>query len=156
STSKWLAARTQRYRALLRGWQCDVLVVPMQVEESAFDHATRNLMSGDIASALAATHPCVVDPYVAELALGEGLRRYDTPSVHARAKATGAKSIVGSPAGHDQDGRMRVTLRVASLPSGKSTEEPRLVARKSFEDLVYDDAVSPYDALHKNLSRMLE
>ncbi|MDR3385591.1 MAG: hypothetical protein P4L92_00955 [Rudaea sp.] len=155
SLSKWLALRTKRYRNVLQGWQCDTLVVPVQVEEEAFDRATRNLMSGDIALALAGNSGCVTDPYLIDLALGEGLRRDASDDVTALAAELKAKTIVTSYAGHDRSNHMRVTLRVDRLDGSGPSPQLKLVAKKSFEDLAYGSDVSPFDALHKNLTRML-
>ncbi len=151
--SKWLRERTQRFRSLFRNWQCDELVLPVQVEASAFDHATRNLMAGDIALAMKGSSRCVADPALVELALGESMRRYSDRDVLALARDLQAKTVVLTWAGHDAKGHMRVTLQVAHPDAKDVRISP--TSKKSFTDLAYTDSVSPFDAFHEHVVKML-
>src|SRR6185312_17562915 len=150
-TSKWLAARAKRYRALFDGWQCDVLVAPLGVESLAFDRPTRYLMAGDIAQALAAPDKCVADPMLVDIALGEGLRQHSADAMRQLADDLKAKTLVSAWAGHDRRKQMRITLQVEQRDASGRTVSSK---RKSFS-ANYSDDVSPFDAFHADLPRML-
>ena len=152
--SKWLAERTRRYRGLLKDFRCDVLVVPVQVEEMAFDRPTRLLMAGDLARALSTAKACVADPFVVESALGEGLRVFTAADIDALAADMKATTVVRTFAGHDQARHMRVTLQV-----DHRNDPQRAFARqaqKSFDDLTFSYTDSPYAQFHAALPRMLD
>lgn len=152
--SKWLRERTSRYRSLLTGWHCDTLVLPVQVEESAFDRPTRALMAGDIALALQGQGNCVTDPMLMDLALGEGMRRYPIQDITALAHELKAKTVVLTWTGHDAAGHIRVTLQVAHPAEHEERISP--IEKISFDDLAYTDRISPFDAFHKNILAMLK
>lgn len=154
SLSNWLSARAQRYRSLLRGWNCGLLVVPVQVEGMGFDRPTRYLMSADISLALTVQNKCVVDPFLVDRAIGEGLRRYDPAEIVKLAHDINATTIVQTWAGHDRKDRMRITIQVARYSPGFA--QPTSVAKKSFTDLNYSNSISPFAAFDKNLNRMLQ
>ncbi len=153
--SPWLEARTRRYSSLFRNWQCDVLVVPVQVEGAGFDRPNRQIMTAQLALALAAPGTCVADPFLADIALGDGLRRRNSDAVQELARSIKASSIVSAYAGHDEAGRMRVTLQVARLDPGNSGAAPKVTAH-SFENLHYDPAQPPFVAFQAQLPHMLE
>jgi hypothetical protein len=151
--SKWLATRTQRYRTMMKIRQCDVLIVPVQVEGRGFDRATRNLMAADIALSIKHGDQCIADPLFTDIALGEGLRRHSDEDIARLATSIGATTVVATWAGHDQSGHMRVTMQVSrSAAAGASAH---VVAKKSFEDISYSDDDSPFDKFHESLPRML-
>jgi hypothetical protein len=66
--SAWLVKRTERYAGLFKGTQCDVLLVPMQVEGGGFDRPSRDIMTADFARALESMGRCVADPYLVDIA----------------------------------------------------------------------------------------
>jgi hypothetical protein len=152
--SKWLAARTRRYRGLLKDFHCDVLVVPVQVEEMAFDRPTRLLMSGDLARSLSTDKRCVADPFVIESALGEGLRVFTAADIDALAADMQATTVVRIFAGHDPARQMRVTLQVDHRNDPQHAFARQ--AEKSFDDLTYSYTDSPYAQFHAALPRMLD
>jgi tetratricopeptide (TPR) repeat protein len=153
SLSKWLSARTQRYHSLLQGWNCSLLVVPVQVEGMGFDRPTRYLMSADIAHVLATNNQCIADPLLIDRALGEGLRRHEPGEIAKLAHEINATTMVETWAGHDRHGHMRITMQVAHL--SPQTGQPVILAKKSFTDLVYTDSISPFAAFDKDLNRIL-
>ena len=110
--SKWFAARKKRYRALLSDWECEIVVVPVQVEAMAFDRPTRNMMTADVARVMGQRGKCVADPFLIGSALGEGQRLYSAEAVQKLAGEIKAKQIVTVFAGHNRANEMRVTLQV--------------------------------------------
>lgn len=151
----WAEARMLRYRGLLKGRHCDVLLVPMQVEGSAFDRPNRDLMTADLARALRqSSGACISDPYVLDIALGEGRRRRNPQDVRALAATIGARTIVTLYAGHYMPGRMRVTLQFARAPQA-SASNVFPVAAHSFDDLAYDETRPPFLVFHRDLPKML-
>jgi hypothetical protein len=153
--SAWLNARTRRYAGLFRNWQCDTLVVPVQVENAGFDRPNRQIMSADLALALSAAGGCVTDPFLVDIALGDSLRRRDAAAVLELARTIKAHRIVTSYAGHDESGRMRVTLQVTQLDPSKPEAEPLTVAAHSFDDLHYEATQPPFAAFAARLPQML-
>jgi hypothetical protein len=153
-SSKWLTEHTRRHRGLFKDFQCNVLVVPVQVEQFAFDRPTRLLMSGDLANALATGTTCVTDPFVVDDALGEGMRVYAPADIEALATEIKALTIVRAFAGHDAHQNMRVTLQVDRWNS--STQTFVRETQRTFSDLDYSYTASPYAQFHARLPAMLD
>ena len=151
--SAWLAARTKRYRALFADWQCDVLLLPVQVESAAFDVPTRQLIAGDIALHLRKPDVCVTDPYLVDLALGEGMRRYPTDSIKALAQQLKAKTIISTFVGHVRYDKLRLTMIVEQLNASGS--EAKSAMRHSLENLKYGGKIAPFEVVHDNLPELL-
>ncbi len=152
--SKWLDTRAKRYRGLFKDWQCDVLILPVQVEGFGFDAPTRQLMAGDVAMQLRQTDRCVTDPYQVDLALGEGVRRRSPEAVRLLARELKAKVIVSTFAGHDRYDRMRITMIVEKLANENASGAKALVAH-SVDNLKYGGDTSPFEVFHRSLPALL-
>lgn len=154
--SPWLLARTRRFAALFKNSTCDILVVPVQTEFYSFDRATRAIMSADLARALAGSGSCVVDPYLADLALGEGLRRYSPDEVSALAASVKATTVVTAYAGHFGNGMLRVTLQVKHpSPPGSTASPSPADAAHSFVDCTFSNDRPPFLCFREQLPQML-
>lgn len=154
-SSAWLEARTTRYAALFKNWKCDTLVVPVQIEEGGFDRPNRQIMSAELALALSFPGQCVADPFLADIALGDSLRRRDDKAVRDLARTIRARRIVTAYAGHDDAGSMRVTLQVSQTDADHPAALPRITAAHSFNGLHYDAEHPPFAAFAAQLPQML-
>jgi tetratricopeptide (TPR) repeat protein len=153
--SPWLNKRTVRYASLFKGSRCDVLLVPMQIEGSGFDRPSRDIMSGELARALSAGGQCVADPYLVDIALGEGLRRRAPGQVLALAQAMHAREIFLAYAGHDASGTMRVTLQRRSLGARSETTPAAVTRARSFAFSGYGDEQPSFTLFEAHLPEML-
>jgi hypothetical protein len=153
--SPWLEKRTRRYFSLFKDTHCDVLVVPVQVEGGGFDRPNREIMTAELALALAANGKCVSDPYLVDLALGEGLRRRSADDILALARTIKASRIVTVYAGHYTAGQMRVTMQLAQLDPDRPQQAPAMLAAHSFEHLQYGAENPPFMVFRAQLPAML-
>ncbi len=153
--SVWLRKRTERYAALFNGTRCDVLLVPMQVEGGGFDRPSRDIMTAQLALALASSGSCVTDPYVTDVALGEGLRRRDPEQIQRLARVMQAHEIVTAYCGHYPSARMRVTLQRNRLDRADPAGRRSLIAAHSFEFAGYDAQHPAFAVFQAHLAEML-
>lgn len=144
--SLWMEGERQRFENMLATQACDTLVLPVQSQHFGFDRATRSLMTAQLALALAADDKrCVVDPYIASNALGDGMRRLDAEDVSRLAKSVGAKTVVWTYAGHDQHLKMEIFMRVeAPMKAGSSYYEESV--QKSWTGIDFSDTRPPFVA----------
>lgn len=150
--SQWLIARSRRYTALMISTRCDVLVVPVQVELAAFDRPLRQIMSAELATTLASGDECVVDPYLADMSLGEGLRRRLPQEVLDLASAIQAGTVVTTYAGHDDQGHMRITMQVTRLVDGA----PQTPVAHSIDSCTISDDKLPFLCFREQLPALLK
>lgn len=144
--SLWVEGERQRFESLLATQSCDTLVVPVQSQHYGFDRATRSLMTAQLALALATDDKrCVVDPYIASNALGDGVRRLDAEDVNRLAKSVGAKTVVWTYAGHDRHSKMEIFMRVEA-PMNAGSSYYKESARKSWTGIDFSDAQPPFVA----------
>lgn len=141
--SPWLEAQRKRYAAMLDGKTCDTLVAPLQSQHLGFDRATRSLMTAQLALALAAPDRCVVDPYIASDALGEGMRRLDPGAIRALAASVNAKTIVTAYVGHDGHRNLEVFARVEQGASNMGNVY-RETSHKRWDGLAFTDEHPPF------------
>lgn len=151
--SVWFDAERGRYAALLTGKPCDTLVVPVQSQHLGFDRATRSLMTAQLALAVAdASGRCVVDPYIASDALGEGLRRIEPSAVMQLAEAVKATTIVTTYVGHDGEHHLEVFANVQSIGAAFS----RAPVHRRWDGLAFADADPPFVAWQKQLPEIID
>jgi TonB family protein len=150
--SQWLTGRSRRYTALASSGRCEVLVVPLQVEMAAFDRPLRQIMSAKLAATLATGGNCVVDPYLADIALREGLRRRSDDEVRTLATAVQASTVVTTYAGHDDRGHMRITMQVSRAAEGAA---PASVAH-SVNSCRFGDEQPPFLCFREQLPELLK
>lgn len=140
--SPWLEARSKRFAAMLQSAPCATLLLPLQVEYKGFDRPTREIMSAQLARAVASDGDCTTDPYLVDLALGEGDRQRSAEAVSTLASALRANRVISSYAGHDGAGRMRITLEVRYLGT------PSKAGRPIPADASYSDESCRFDSEH--------
>lgn len=110
--SRWTANEKRFYEKILVASNYDVLVAPLQVDgPAAFDRASRSLMTAELAAAIAKTQRGTVsDTFLMEKVLGEGQRQFPEDELYRVANLVGAKRIIWGAIGHDQKGKMSVTI----------------------------------------------
>jgi len=147
--SAWFDAERKRYSALLATKPCDTLVVPVQSQHLGFDRATRSLMTAQLALALAnGSGRCVVDPYLASDALGEGMRRITPNAVSELASAIKATTIVTVYAGHDGEHH----LEIFATAQDKGIHS----AHKRWDGIAFSDENPPFLAWRDKLPEVLD
>jgi hypothetical protein len=150
-SSEWLANEKAFYEKLLSAGRFDVLVVPFQVQDYAFDRATRSLMTAELTLALSLTQKIQVpDPYLVARALGDGQRRITVADAYRLAGKVGAKRIVWGYVGHDRKGKMALTIQSQERnPEGVLNEQtPK--STKNYDNLAFSDenpAIDVYQTL---------
>jgi len=155
--SFWMESEKKRFSALLESHPCETLVVPVQSQRFGFDRVTRALMTAEIARRLAADPArCVVDPFLAGRALGEGMRRYERDDVETLAKAVGAKTIVWTYAGHDGHMKMDLFMTVETGRVVASTLVYKDAASKSWPAIPFSDEEPPFVVLQAKLAEALK
>ncbi len=155
--SDWVDMEKMRFLRLLGTRPCDILVVPMQNQHHAFDRVTRSIMTAQLAQYLASGKDrCVVDPYLASRALGEGLRRIPTSDIDALAAAVKAKLVISPYVGHDRRMNMHVLVHVENGPgaSGPFTRGPPKF--KAWDGIAFSDENPPFDVWQEMLAEVVE
>jgi hypothetical protein len=111
SPSPWESAEKARYLSLIPANSFDVLVVPFQVEDYAFDRSTRSLMSAQLVSELRASGARIPDSYPVLRALGESRRQFNTDEIYQLAYRLGVKRVIWTYSGHDRQKHMSFAFR---------------------------------------------
>ncbi|MET3108032.1 tetratricopeptide (TPR) repeat protein [Oxalobacteraceae bacterium GrIS 2.11] len=111
--SSWQTSEKSFYTKLLEKEKYDVLIVPFQVQDRAFDQATRSLLTARLTDLIkSGTSLRIPDPYLVARALGDGDRRFKSAAVYDLAQHLNVGRIIWTYAGHDQNQRMAITLTV--------------------------------------------
>ena len=122
--SPWLQRERDRFQAWLGNHPADVPIAPFQVSGSGFDPVERTLMATQLADALSSRISLsIADPLLAGRALGEGLRIYSDADLQALAKRMRARFLVIGSAGHDQQSKFQVRIRVLRQGQSGAWEE---------------------------------
>ena len=154
--SVWIDNEKKRFSSLLATHSCDTLVIPAQGRNFSFDRATRSLMTAQIAEMLGReAGRCVVDPYLAARALGEGLQQFTDIDTHQLADSVHAKTIVSLYIGHDSHMKMDVGLRV-EVANDASAHMYRIAASKDWSAVEFSDEKPPFMAWKDKLPTMLQ
>jgi tetratricopeptide (TPR) repeat protein len=150
-SSEWLANEKAFYQKLLSAGRFDVLVVPFQVQDYAFDRATRSLMTAELTLALSLTQKIQVpDPYLVARALGDGERRITAADAYRLADKVGAKRIVWGYVGHDRKGKMALTIQSQERSPEGVLNEQTPKSTKNYENVAFSDenpAIDVYQTL---------
>ncbi|HJU39365.1 MAG TPA: hypothetical protein VJ724_07295 [Tahibacter sp.] len=101
-------------------------------------------MTAQIAATLARDGRCVVDPYLASRALGDGMRRFADDAVRDLASRIGARTIVRVYAGHDGKFTLNAQLRAETRPS--TDVAFALSAAATLEPVKFSDEAPPFVA----------
>ncbi len=154
--SDWLSNEKAFYEKILLAGKFDVLVVLFQVRDWASqpdgtlarprtclrDHQTRNVK--------------IPDPYLVAQALGDGLRQFKREDVYRIATGIEAKRIIWTFAGHDQKGKMIVTVRFQDrLQNGQFVWDQSFTT-KQFEKIGFGDEHSPIAAYESLLPEIIK
>ena len=170
--SAWRSSEKALYQSLLSKGKFETLVVPFQVQRLAFARDIRSLMAAELAMAIGeTTKASVADPYLVARALGDGERRLNQAEIFQLANAVGARRIVAGYVGHDDNGKMRITLQLYERNDGESFSEyvfgvqrdrygnpmgsDRLRSRH-FDDITFSDQTTPLEAYEAMLPEMLK
>jgi hypothetical protein len=170
--SAWRSSEKARYEAILGKGRFDILVVPFQVQDYAFERDIRSLMTGQLAMAIGdAAKASVADTYLVAKALGDGERLLSLPDIFRLANAVGAKRIVAGYVGHELNNVMRVTLHLYERNDREQFQEypfgprpakygARTIASERlksqhFEKIAYLES-TPMDAFQATLPEMIK
>ena len=155
--SQWQSAEKARYQKLLASGHFDVIVVPFQVRNYAFDRSINSLMTAELSLAVADTENLrVPDPYLVARALGEGTRKLDPLDVYRLAAATGATKIIWSHVGHDGNLSLALSIEVQEKPSDQPLGPTIKATSHNFENIPFSDAKSPVDVYEAVLPRVMD
>ena len=157
SNSDWKATEKSIYQKLLSGEHSDVLIVPFQVQEYAFDRPTRSLMAAELARIISETlHIHLPDPYLVARALGEDVRRLDPVNVYALANKIGAKKIIWCYAGHGRNNKMAISIQVQARDANGGYLGPQTqISTKNIENIPFSEVLAPIDAYQSVLPDIL-
>lgn len=154
--SPWRKEESRLFTGLLSVHPADVLVVPFEVQDRAFDRIERSLMTADFASALSQRlHARVINPYLAARALGEGQRRYEMLDVMHLADAVKARLLIRGYVGHDGHGRLSLTLTVQHRDSPDRPWTQYQAVQGDWTGLPFSDQDLPFSVVHRLHSQML-
>ncbi len=145
--SAWIAAEQEMFSTPLSKQRFDVLVVPVQVQDNAFDHIERSLMTKYLVQRIrSTTNLRVPDPDAVERSLGWGLRTFSQQRIYDLANATGVNKLIRIYAGHNRDMKMRLTAVIQERSQGASFDTGTPARDMVFKDVVFSDEKLPSDA----------
>ena len=121
--SRWDLSERGRFKALLSDQKYDVIVIPFQVQRSAFDRATRSYMTAYLANEIRQRSDLrVADPYIVARALGDGQREISSSSIYALARAADANVIIWGHVGTSGEQRVDASpVHTQEEPAGDQT-----------------------------------
>jgi hypothetical protein len=157
--SAWSTNEKRLYETALTGSHYDVLMVPLQVNDWGFDRASRSVMTAELTDAIARSQPGKVpDPYLIAKVLGDGQRRYPDQEIYRIAELVSAKRIIWGAVGHDQKGRMTVTILSQLRPEGRANTGrwTTSIAAHRILDIAFDDKRSPIEAFEQRIPDLLK
>jgi hypothetical protein len=157
--SDWQSNEKDFYGKMLSAEKFDVLVVPFQVLGWGVDRATRSIMTAELAASLAQLQKVKIpDPYLVAKALGEGQRQLKQEDIYRLADAVRAKRIVRGYVGHDQKGKMAVTIftqdHAGTARDGTAWASPAIT--RKFGDISFGDEVPAIQAYESVLPEILK
>ena len=126
--SRWFTDDRAQFATLAAGTY-DILVAPVTSYGLGFSRSTRSLVQARIAALLADRGLRVVNPYVAQRALGEGARSLLLSEIQAYAKQVGAARIILPDLTHDAAGNMRLVIKSLS-PTNEAQVPDAMVDRQ--------------------------
>ena len=154
--SQWKVREKEQYLKLLERGGYDVLVVPFQVDNYAFDRPTRSLMTAELSYAISErTDYKLPDPYLLSRAFGDGERKYKFIEVHDLAKKLGVKKVIWTHVGHSRSNQMELTVQVLETgltPLVDITPEP---GKRKFSKISFSGEKPPIDVYHSMLPEIL-
>ena len=155
--SIWRSNEKAFYGELLSKGRFEWLVVPIQVQFSAVDRATRSLMTAQLAMAIGAvSNLSVPDPYLVSRALGDGERRLDPGEVYALANRLGVKRIVWGYVGHRGNNAMRLTMQYQDRGQGADLSPETPITARHFDHAAFSDENAPIEVFQAGLPEVLK
>jgi hypothetical protein len=157
--SAWSTNEMRLYETALANGHYDVLVVPLQVNQWAFDRASRSLMTAELTDAIARSQAGKVpDPYLIAKVLGEGQRQYSDQEIYRIADLVSANRIIWGAVGHNRDGRMAVTILSQIRPKGavNAGRWTTSITVGRVDDIAFDDRLSPIEAFERRIPDLLK
>ncbi|MEK6744995.1 MAG: hypothetical protein AABZ15_15365 [Nitrospirota bacterium] len=154
--SAWIESEKDFIHDIISKQQFDVLVIPVQVQDYAFDRIERSLMTKNLVSRLReATDRRVADPELIELALGRGARTYTEQRIYKLANALNARMLIRAYAGHNRDMKMHLTIVVQERPENGTFDTVVKGREAVFTDIPFSDEKLPSEAFVEMLPRVL-
>jgi hypothetical protein len=152
--SAWLESEQRLYAKVLGKTKVDVLIAPVQVQGRGLDRIERALIAADLAYAVGSSRQLkVADPFLVGRALGEGVRRLDRQAVERLAQDVGARRVVLSYIGHDQNHTFTLTMQVIELSAtGERVGKPW---QRDWRAIPFTDERSPALVFHEMLPSVL-
>jgi hypothetical protein len=156
-TSIWRSNEKAFYSEMLSKGRFEWLVVPIQVQFSAVDRATRSLMTAQLAMAIGASgNLSVPDPYLVSRALGDGERRLDLREVYALANQLGVKRIVWGYVGHRGNKAMRLTMQYQDRGQGGDLSPETPMVSRHFDQAAFSDEIAPIEVFQTVVPEVLK
>jgi tetratricopeptide (TPR) repeat protein len=155
--SAWVAAEQELYHDLLSKQQFDVLVVPFQVQDNAFDHIERSVMTRYLVHQIrSTTNLRVADPDIVERALGWGYRTFSQQQTYDLANALKAVKLIRIFVGHNRDMKMRLTAVIQDRLQGANFDTATKTRNIVLKDIVFSDEKLPSDAFAAMLPSIMD
>jgi hypothetical protein len=150
TTSDWLTKEKNIYQSLLMHGDYDLIIVPFQVYNYAFDLSTRSIMSALLSNTISKQGDIKIpDPYLVSRALGDGERQYDIKEIKQFAKKLGVKRIIYGYAGHNREYKMDLSITSLNLNSSDKPES------KTFRNISFSDENPPIEVYQSILPDIL-
>lgn len=141
--SVWYDARQQLFGNVLKGYRCDVLVVPLEAPVRSIDRTARDLIGRTLAAAIGdRTGLCVVDFDIARRALGEQRRAIAWDDVYRLADRVQARWIVRGTVSTVSNGTA-VLLELASYSRDRTGSPWQPLSALQWSRVTISDAVPP-------------
>jgi hypothetical protein len=141
----------EAFTELLSG-SYDWAVMPFRVQDAGVDRAQRSMMARILARALADRGLSVADPGLLERAAGEDRRVAPAQNSAELFEHLGARNVVAGYVGHDERGRLRITLSVERAPSQGVGGGPFV----TWSDLPFSVEIPPMEAFRARLPEILD
>jgi tetratricopeptide (TPR) repeat protein len=154
--ASWTGAERELFQEIFLSKKFDVLVVPVQVQENAFDHSERALMTYILARRIAAaTGLKVADSDQVERVLGRWYRTFPEQRIYKLANALGVRTLIRMYAGHGRDMKMRLTLSVQDRQADDSFDTATKQQLTTFTDIPFTDEQLPAEAFAGLLDKIV-
>lgn len=154
--SAWVASEQELYHELLSKQQFDVLVVPFQVQDNAFDHIERSLMTKYLVQQIGSTTSLrIADPDIVEQALGWGYRTFSEQRIYELANALGVRKLVRIFVGHNRDMKMRLTTVIQDRPQDARFDTATQMRNFVLKDIPFSDEKLPSDVFAETLPSIM-
>ncbi len=154
--SQWQSLQKERYQKLLSRGTYDLMVVPFQVSQYAFDRPTRSLMTAELTYAVAnRTGLKIPDPYLLYRALGEGERQYAPIEVNSLAKRLGVEKIIWVYVGHNRHNTMHLTVQALETGRAPTSSFSPGKGKKKFSNIPFSPETPPISVFNAMLPEIL-